>query len=223
MHLLCISKYFKMEEKYLNDISEIKNMMSKSSQFISLSGFSGILAGFYALIGAFFARQILFINRNLNVEYSNINISTKTTYQEIEMKLYFIAFTVLLASIITAGILTHLKAKKQNEKIWNSTSKRMIANFLIPLATGGIFGLILLRNQYYGLIAPITLIFYGLACINASKYTLRDVRYLGLTIVIIGLVCTEFTGYSLEFWALGFGVCHVLYGSIMYYKYDFKS
>ncbi len=223
MHLLCVSKYFKMKEKYLNDISEIKNMMSKSSQFISLSGLAGILAGIYALIGAFFARQILFVNRNLNVEYSKIDISTKMTYQEIEMKLYFIAFAVLLASIITAGILTYLKAKKQNEQIWNSTSKRMIANFLIPLATGGIFGLILLRNQYYGLIAPITLIFYGLACINASKYALRDVRYLGLTIVIIGLICTEFTRYSLDFWAIGFGICHVLYGSIMYFKYDFRQ
>jgi hypothetical protein len=208
-----------MEDKYLNDISEIKNMMSKSSQFISLSG----LAGFYALIGAFFARQILFESRALNVEYYNTEISENTTYEEIEMKLYLIAFVVLIASIITAGILTHFKAKKQNEQIWNTTSKRMIANFLIPLATGGIFGLILLRNEYYGLIAPITLIFYGLACVNASKYTLRDVRYLGLTIVIIGLICTEFTRFSLEFWALGFGICHILYGSIMYFKYDYKK
>ena len=38
--------------KYLDDISEIKNMMSRSSRFISLSGLSGVLAGMYALVGA---------------------------------------------------------------------------------------------------------------------------------------------------------------------------
>ncbi|MET0760350.1 MAG: hypothetical protein ABWZ56_08010, partial [Flavobacterium sp.] len=91
-----------------------------------------------------------------------------------------------------------------------------------PLATGGIFALLLLRNGNYGLIAPVTLIFYGMACINASKYTFRDIRYLGITVTVLGLIATEFSGYALEFWALGFGVCHILYGSMMYFKYDRK-
>jgi hypothetical protein len=98
----------------------------------------------------------------------------------------------------------------------------LLANFLIPLITGGVFGILLLRNGYYGLIAPVTLIFYGLSCVNASKYTLRDVRYLGITILLLGLLATEIPGYALEFWALGFGVCHIVYGSMMYYKYDRK-
>ena len=40
------------DKDYLKDISEIKNLMNKSSRFISLSGLSGILAGIYALVGA---------------------------------------------------------------------------------------------------------------------------------------------------------------------------
>jgi hypothetical protein len=117
-------------------------------------------------------------------------------------------------------LLTIRKAKKVGEKVWNSTSKRLIINFCIPLLTGGIFTVLLLKNGYYGLIAPITLIFYGMACVNASKYTLRDVRYLGITQIILGLIATEFSGYGLYFWVLGFGICHILYGSIMHYKYD---
>ena len=60
------------------------------------------------------------------------------------------------------------------------------------------------------------------SCINASKYTLRDVRYLGITVVILGLLSAAVYGYALEFWALGFGLCHIIYGSIMHFKYDRK-
>jgi general stress protein CsbA len=134
--------------------------------------------------------------------------------------LFFIALTVLLFSVFTAFILTYFKAKKQNESILNPIAKRLAINFLIPLGTGGIFALLLLRHQVYGLIAPVTLIFYGLACINASKYTFRDVRYLGITITVLGLIATEFSGYALQFWAVGFGFCHIVYGGLMYFKYD---
>ncbi|MDD5151133.1 MAG: hypothetical protein PHC28_11780 [Flavobacterium sp.] len=201
-----------MEEKYLQDISEIKMMMNKSSQFISLSGLAGVLAGVYALIGAFVANQL--IN---NQESYYITLESKTF-----RLIVLTAFLVLLFSVATATILTFSKAKKEGEKVWNTTSKRMVINFLIPLVTGGIFALLLLKNGVYGLIAPVTLIFYGLSCVNASKYTFRDVRYLGITIIVLGLFATEFSGYALEFWALGFGICHILYGSMMYFKYDRK-
>ena len=199
-------------ENYLKDIQDIKKMMDKSSQFISLSGLSGILAGFYALAGAFAVNEIM--DRN----YGYVTLESNSF-----KLIILIAVAVLLLSIATGFVLSASKAKKDGETIWNATSKRMASNFLIPLVTGGIFAVLLLKNGYYGLIAPITLIFYGLACVNASKYTLRDVRYLGITVIIIGLVATWFFGYGLFFWALGFGVCHILYGTIMYFKYDRKK
>lgn len=204
-----------MEEKnYLQDIHEIKNLMNRSSQFISLSGLSGVLAGIYALGGAYIAKGLLDTHRETNgYEYARVE---SPAFKWIIIT----AIIVLLLSVGTAFVLTHFKAKKAGEKVWNSTSRRMLINFLIPLVTGGLFSIILLRHHIYGLIAPVMLIFYGLACVNASKYTLRDVRYLGITITIIGLIATEFSGYALEFWALGFGVCHIIYGSIMYFKYD---
>ncbi|CAN1519146.1 hypothetical protein MCETHM1_01031 [Flavobacteriaceae bacterium] len=208
-----------MEDKYLKDISDIKNMMNKSSKFISLSGMAGIMAGVYALIGAFVANTLI---KNNNSNYDNYNNTVAViTLESTTFKLIVLtAGIVLLLSIATAVLFTYNKAKRGGETMWNATSKRMLTNFMIPLATGGIFGLLLLKNGSYGLIAPVTLLFYGLSCVNASKYTLRDVRYLGITIIILGLIATELSGYALEFWALGFGVCHILYGSIMYFKYD---
>jgi len=208
-----------MEEKdYLRDIKEIKQMMSQSSQFLSLSGLSGILAGIYALIGAYFANSLF-----ENFEKSKIIIDKKYYYpsnEEITLQLLFIAFLVIAFSILTGIVLSHFKAKKQGEKLWNISTKKLLINFGFPLITGGLFALLLVKKEYYELIAPTTLLFYGLGCINASKNTFRDVRYLGITLVLIGLISTYNDGYGLLFWALGFGVCHILYGSIMYFKYD---
>lgn len=216
-NLLCVSKYFYMENKdYLKDILEIKSIMNKSSRFISLSGLSGILAGIYALFGAMAGNYV--IQNYLNGESAIGLISISF----LEYILFGIAMLVLTASILTAYILSSKKAKKSGEKLWDATSKRLIVNFLIPLVTGGAFCVILYQYGLIGLIAPCTLIFYGLACINASKYTLGDIRYLGILNILIGLISTQFIGYGLYFWAFGFGILHIVYGVVLYNKYDKK-
>lgn len=202
-------------EKYLNDISEIKNMMNKSSRFISLSGLSGILAGIYSLVGAWFAYRIIYFDNSTIGSYRSLIIS----YDAV-IKLFLIAAAVILLSIVTGLLLSVQKANKANEKLWNPTSKRLLINFLIPLVTGGFFIVFLLEKEILSIIAPLMLIFYGLACVNASKFTFGDVRYLGITMVVLGLLSTWFIGYGLLFWALGFGICHIIYGSLMYFKYD---
>ena len=217
-YLLCISKYFKMEnEKYLNDITEIKNLMNKSSRFISLSGLSGILAGVYALVGAWMAYKTIYFDTSTMGAYRDLIISEAAVIQ-----LLIIATSVLVLSIVTGIVLSISKARKSHENVWNTASKRLVINFMIPLATGGFFIIFLIEKDMLGLVAPLTLIFYGLACVNASKYTLGDVRYLGITMIALGLLSTWFLGYGLLFWALGFGGCHILYGSLMYFKYERK-
>ena len=208
----------KMEkEKYLNDISEIKNLMDRSSRFLSLSGLSGILAGLYCLIGAGLAYKIIYFDTSTLGNYGDLIITETAIIQ-----LFIIAVTVIVLSLVTAIVLSIRKAKKSDNKVWNNSTKRLVINFMIPLSTGGVFILFLIEKEILGLVAPLTLIFYGLACVNASKYTLGDIRYLGITMILLGLLSTWFLGYGLLFWALGFGICHILYGSIMYYKYDRK-
>lgn len=203
-------------EDYLKDLSEIKNLMTKSSRFISLSGLSGILAGIYALIGAFIGYRIIYANNSI----SAYGYRTIVLNQERMLYIILIAVVVVSASILTGVILSYSKAKKKKESIWDATSKRLIINFAIPLFTGGFFILFLIEKEVYAFVAPLTLVFYGLACVNASKYTLGGVRYLGLTMIVIGLCSVYFLGYGLFFWALGFGVCHIFYGSLMFLKHD---
>ncbi|MBA4155483.1 hypothetical protein [Flavobacterium sp.] len=205
-----------METKdYLKDIQDIKEMMSKSSQFISLSGLSGILAGIYALVGAWMAYKTIYFDTSTMGNYRNLVISEEAVF-----KLLTIAVCVVVLSLATGLFLSIRKAKKTNETVWNSAAKRLFINFMIPMVTGGLFILFLIEKEMLGLVAPLTLLFYGLACVNASKYTLGGVRYLGITMIVLGLLSTWFLGYGLLFWAIGFGFCHILYGSVMYFKYE---
>lgn len=202
-----------MESKdYLKDLNEIKDLMNKSSRFISLSGLSGILAGVYALIGAGIAYWLV-------IQYSNGTlILDGKIFRLVMLDLCLVAFF----SIITGIVLTTRKAKKNNAKMWDATSKRLVINFLIPLVAGGLYILIILSNGKYGQTGALMLIFYGLALVNASKYSIGDIRYLGYIEIILGLIATLFPGYGFWLWALGFGVLHIVYGTWMHLKYDRK-
>ena len=203
------------DKNYLNDITEIKDLMNKSSKFMSLSGISGILAGTYALIGSYYANTIL--QENTVYLRPHKRIHYMTIYE-----ILGISGIVLLLSIGTGIFFSWKKARKNGDKIWNVASKNLLVSFLIPLVTGAIFGLILLKHEHFGVVAPVSLIFYGLALINASKYTFGTIKYLGISEVIVGLIAAYYPGNGLFFWALGFGVLHIIYGAVMYFKYDRK-
>lgn len=213
------------KEDQLGHLSEIKNMMEKSSRFLSLSGLTGIFAGVYALVGAYLVYSDFHIipSDTERVSYAEFITSGNDSVILKIQSLFIIGAIVLLLSLVTGYIFTKRKAKKQNLNVWDSTTKRMVVSLSIPLVAGGIFCLILIKHQVVGLIAPATLIFYGLALLNASKYTFNDVKYLGVLEIILGLVSAYYIGRGLLFWAVGFGMLHIVYGTVMYFKYDQKK
>ena len=201
--------------EYEKDLASIRNMMERSAKFISLSGLSGILAGVYALCGATAAYFLVHYPISpLRYRIYSINESDAL------LNLVLIAATVLVASLATGLFLSSQKAKKHGLKFWSSSSHRLFLNLAIPLVTGGVFILIMLYNGHFGIAAPACLIFYGLALIQGSTNTVDEIRYLGFCEIILGLISAFFSGYGLIFWALGFGVLHIVYGAIMYKKYD---
>lgn len=200
-------------------LKEIRSLMERSSRFLSLSGLSGVFAGTYALIGAWLA--YLKINQfSSTLTLRSSYRSDSFDYDDLALFLVADASLVLLLSVGTGLFLTLRKAKKQGQKIWEPVSKKLLINLLIPLIAGGIFCLVMMHHQLYGLILPATMIFYGMALMNAGKYTLHDVWYLGLCEIALGLIAAIYPGYGITFWAIGFGVLHILYGSIMYFKYE---
>jgi hypothetical protein len=201
--------------EYEKDIASIRTMMERSVKVISLSGLSGVLAGIYALLGAVAAYYIVHYPLS-PFRYRIYSVQEPATLT----KLVLVAVVVLAASLATGLWLSNRKAKQLGLKLWTNASKRLVTNMAIPLVTGGIFILIILYMGHFGLAAPACLIFYGLALIHGSSNTYDEVRYLGYSEIILGLISTLLPGYGLIFWAIGFGVLHIVYGVIMYNKYD---
>lgn len=201
-------------------LAEIRRLMERSSKFISLSGLSGISVGILALLGASFA----FFYLNYDLRYFDPQLYFTDYFGVVPLKTIMVlltdAFIVLITALFVAVFFTLRKAKRQNLQAWNTASRLMIISLAIPLLTGGIFCAILLYHGLFFLVAPATLLFYGLALINAGKYTFSEIRLLGITEIVLGLIGCFFAGYGLFIWGLGFGVAHITYGIIMYQKYD---
>ncbi len=202
-------------QEYEKDIASIRSLMERSVKFISLSGLSGILAGIYALLGAVYVYFLIY--------YPNPPYGFRMYYvneQQVIGYLLLTAGMVLLLAFGTGYWLSLRKAKRLGVTVWNKTSRQLMLDLLIPLITGGLFILILLARGYYGIAAPACLVFYGLALIFASRNLYSEIQYLGFTEILIGLISAFFPGYGLMFWALGFGVMHIIYGTVMHFRYD---
>jgi hypothetical protein len=202
------------ETDVYTELASIRSIMERSSKFLSLSGLSGVMAGIYALVGTYFAYRIL---------YKDSGTLTDPNYDAFQPHLWpqlvLIASIVLILSVTTGIVLSSRQAKKEGQPFWNPVSKRLFVHMTLPLITGGIFILILLSNGDFHLVAPACLLFYGLSLVAGSHYTFSDVKWLGVCEIVLGLLCALMPGYGLLFWALGFGVLHLLYGSIMHFKY----
>ncbi len=206
--------------QHLETLSEIRSLMERSSRFISLSGLSGVVAGTCALLGA----ALIFDYFGLMpFEGRRAIYGVAQPYPWGMPPLQFlmtVASLVFILALAGGIFFTTRKARRKGHPIWDKTTARLLLNLSIPLIAGGIFCLALVHHGHYGLVAPATLVFYGLACINGSKYTLNDIRYLGISEVILGLIGLFAPGFGLELWAIGFGILHIAYGTYMYYKYE---
>ncbi len=220
MYLLCISKYFAMTEQHeqLQSLHEIRNIMDRSTRFQSLSGLSGIFVGLFALAGAGAVQWYLGIHQSGYSALSQNRLGAEA-----------VQYTLLVAAAVfglaagTVLYFTGLKARKAKQSAWTSQAKRLLTNFCLPMAVGGAFCGVLLFHGIGYLVAPAMLIFYGLALINSSKYTFADLRALGICELGLGIISSFAVGYGLLAWALGFGLLHVIFGSMLYYKYEKNS
>jgi hypothetical protein len=203
-------------------LQDIKRIMNQSSRFISLSGLSGISAGICALIGCWFAHPYIVGKKNyiINQDVALVQAMAKDYTIILNTYLFYIGLGTLIAAIISAFVFTFLKSKKDGIKIWGATSIRLLFNLGLPLLVAFIFVLKLLSIGAISLIMPSILIFYGLALMGSSKYTLGEIKYLGYCQILLGVINLFMVGYGIYFAAFGFGVLHIIYGVFMWLKYE---
>lgn len=206
------------ESEYIQQITDIKKIISARTKFNALSGISGILAGSYALIGAFIAYRIIYTSDTiLYHDFSGAYFNTEI------VKLFLVAAVVLVASLLTGFYFSYQKAKIKGEALFNVVAVKIIKNLLLFLFTAFVVLVAVYLKGQITLLAPLCLLFYGLALINVSSFIASEIYGLGLCIVVTGLISLFFPGMGLFFWAIGFGLMHIIYGFVMWYRYDRKS
>jgi hypothetical protein len=208
------------EQQHLDTLSDIKRMMERSSRFISLSGLSGIFAGCSALVGAVISYNWL---HDYYISWNTTGRFDAEGFAWLRVKLIVLALIVMAFALVGGIFFTWRRAKRNKLPVWDITSRNVLINALIPMIAGGAFIAGLLYNNLEAMVAPVCLIFYGLALVNASKYTLSDIRYLGIAEIILGILNVFYLRRGLYFWAVGFGVLHIFYGAIMWWKYERQS
>lgn len=201
-----------------DDIAQIRAIMERSTRFLSLSAWASLLAGVYALAGAWLAYKYIYFAPQVLYGHLQNNLFAPQV-----VPLLLIAGGVFVLAAATGIGLSWRKARKAGERLWTKSARRALVNFVIPMLAGGIFIMVLYIRGYYSLIAASTLIFYGLALLNAGNFTFSDVRALGILQVLTGLLAAVFPGKGLLFWALGFGLLHIVYGVVLYWKYERKQ
>ncbi len=201
----------------LEDLKDIKKIMERSTRFVSLSGLSGVAAGVCALAGVFAAYNTL---GNYYGSYNSRGLFSGDDFSMLKLKLALLSAIVFAIAFCSSYYLTWRKAKKQGLPVWDHTSKRLAWNMMVPLIAGGFFIIGMLRYDVWAFVSPACLIFYGLALVNGSKYTLSDIRYLGYCEILLGFINMFYIGYGLWFWAIGFGLLHIIYGLLMWWKYE---
>jgi hypothetical protein len=203
-----------------SQLREIKELMNKSSRFISLSGWSGVSAGICALIAAVYTGSKLKCWTRADCASESLSGYREYPAGVDDRLLITIGLVTFIAAVLLAYLFTWRRSHKTGVPVWGYTAKKLMVNVSIPLVVGAFLILRMMQFGFYGFVAPACLIFYGLALINASKYTLTEIRYLGFFQVALGLVNLWMIGFGLYFWAAGFGLLHIVYGIIMWNKYE---
>ncbi len=206
-------------DESLETLRDIRRMMERSSRFISLSGLSGVSAGLFALAGAWIAYRWMHAYYRAGGTVSRLGYVANEEHP-LRERLFLLAVAVLAAALASSTWFTWRKARRNGLPVWDHTSKKLVINVAIPLIAGGLFVLGLCYHSLWDIVAPACLVFYGLALVNASKYTLSDIRYLGILEIVLGCINVYYAQWGIYFWALGFGVLHIVYGLIMWWKYE---
>jgi len=198
-----------------SEISDIRNMMEESTRFLSLSGGSGVVIGVICLLAAYFCNIILAEQPAFFTLQGLIPAEIKSADY-----LILIAITTILLSLISAVVMSRLQAKRKGQVFWNHTSRRLLVNIMVPLVAGGIFILIIFYLGYSGLVIPLMLLIYGNALLHASKYTVPQTRNLAFVEMGLGIMAVIWVTNALWFWALGFGLVHIIYGIFMHFEFE---
>jgi hypothetical protein len=197
------------------ELAAIKSMMERSTRFLSLSGLSGILAGIYALAASGIAWYWIYFP---NSSWSDGTESL--SFRDLLNRMLMLTLGTLIAAVGSAYFLSKKNGAGNAQPFWSPASKRFLQSLFLPVALGGFFCFALLHERAFILMPAAMLLFYGIGLIQSAQFTLGEIKNLGFTQLVLGLIAAFFPDFGLLCWALGFGLFHVIYGTLMYIRHE---
>jgi hypothetical protein len=208
------------EQDHLESIREMRNLMERSTRYLSLSGMAGVMVGFIALAGVAALLTLMGIPIGQPVSFIDPAAAGGPETSRINERILIMAALVFSLSLIVESSFAVRNARKLGLPLWDATARRLLTALLIPIVGGGIYCISLLQSGRVDDLAAASLIFYGLGLMNAGKYAVPDVGRLGIAVFATGLIASFFPLQAVYFWAFGFGILHIIYGISIHFKHQ---
>jgi hypothetical protein len=197
------------------DLKKIRDIMEKTAPFLSLSGLSGIAAG---LAGTAAGVIIMLKIQSAWISSDLLN----DLLSDHQMKRFFavLLLTALVLALLGSFIITAVNTLRKNQPLWVISSIRFAENLFIPLLAGSILLAAFYIHKDYQYFIPVMLLFFGLSLYTASQSSREEIRILGILDICLGIISLFYIPAGLICWTAGFGLLNIVYGIIMYVKYE---
>lgn len=195
----------------IKELNDIRSIMERSTRFQSINGWGILAVGIMALAAAWIADGLF--NGGTNGFFTTIYGNTSLLWAHKTQ----VAILGSLVLVIVCGLTVLLSSmqmarRRKTPFRFDAPMRRTLINFTIPMLAGGLLCLALVLQGHYGLTSSIMLIFYGLALVNCHHFTLPMLGWLGYAELALGLADCFVASHALLFWAIGFGLLHIILG-----------
>lgn len=191
-----LSSKSSMHERAIDDLGFIRSTMERAAAYTAIPGWGGVRMG----LVAFFATPLA--------------LRAPTREQ------WFTTWMIAAAVGISIGFYEMLrKAKVENVSLFTGAGSRFAKALAPGLIAGALLTLVLYITHQTALLPGLWLLLYGVAVISAGAYSIREVRSMGLSFMLVGAVALLGVVWSKDARAFGdvcmasgFGAMHVIYG-----------
>lgn len=186
--------------------------MQQHTNPFSLKRYSGILLGLYGLAAVYL------INILTSGEQSGVELVSQLPLLFLQIGVTVIALAFILISLFTLWIRAKRTARRNDQKLWNTLTRKIRWQTLISLLVLLIIIITISNIGYFSLTTPLSLLFYGLFVLSLSRFSSIGLRYLALAEIILAIASYVIYDKEIIFLAVGFGFLPILYGIVTFYK-----
>jgi len=187
----------------------IRQTMERSTQYSTLSSWSGILIGIVAIIACYITRSIL----------GEHTVAVQTV-RNAAPQLAGVWGSALLLAIAIEFLYNKRRAARVGKRVVSRLGAHIILASLPAFLGGAVLTVFFYQHNLVPYILGIWMLCYGLAICAVGLFSVRNVSYLGAAFVIAGAITLLApVAIHLYMMALTFGGFHIVYGIVMARKH----